>query len=96
MLTAKINDGEIIEAGQVKNGDVYPDRCCQGYGWEVRMIFRDNLHPHFTEYWGWCLNEHCPNFDEQIGPSDPYRGLSHICHEDFAEWLAERAEAVQE
>lgn len=79
---------EIIEVGEVDEGDIYQNKCCEGFGWEVRLIFPDELHPHYTSYWGKCLNEDCPNYQKNLLGDDPYRGVSSICHEDFVEWLA--------
>lgn len=99
MLSAFFDDDgehqpEIIEVGEVEEGDIYQNKCCNGYGWEVRLINPDELNPEYTTYWGMCLNGNCPDYQENLGPDDPWRGVSSICHEDFVEWLAYQDAAV--
>ena len=78
---------------EVKEGDNFPDKCCAGFDWEVRLIFPDEKHPGYTEFWGRCHNPDCPDYQDNIGPDDPYRGISTICLEDLEEWLEERETA---
>ncbi len=90
MITAHFEDEEIKATGQVLDGEKYPDFCCQGFNWAVRHIFPDKT-PGYNSIWGCCDNPDCPDYQKDIGPSDPYRGISSICQEDFEEWLATRS-----
>ncbi len=94
MLKAQWDSPEIITEGEVQDGDKYPDFCCKGHAWEVRKIFPWALHEGYTEYWGRCDNPDCPNYEKGIGPDDPYRGVGHICLEDFREWLADESTRI--
>lgn len=67
-------------------GNLITDKCCEGFDWEIVHIFPDNVEG-YVSYWGICQNPDCPNFQDNIGPDDPYRGVSQILHEDLLELL---------
>lgn len=84
MLTAKYKGRAIVTSGEIKEGDVYPDFCCQGHGWEVFLLIPD-YEPKGVGIWGVCLNEGiCPS----ASPIQPEDKRSSIEAEDFWEWLA--------
>lgn len=63
--------------------------CCEGYQWEVLLIFPSDTAGH-NSIWGICDNPCCPNYQANIGPDDPYRGVKNACEEDILEWLEQR------
>lgn len=87
MLTAEIKNDELTWRGVVEGGDIYPGYCCPGYDWEVVLTFPDD-NPNYISVWGRCQNPDCPDYDGT--EDDPYRGVSNIMLEDFAENLATR------
>jgi len=78
MLTAKIENNEIITAGEIADGDEYTGICCKGHPFEVCVLTGSSV-------WGVCRNPDCPKSD---GPDDYYRGVSYLEMDDFAEKLA--------
>jgi hypothetical protein len=87
MIQAHFEGDEIIYTGIVSEGDVYPDLCCVGWGWEVAVIFLASYRGN-QSIWGVCENPDCPEYQADIGPDDAYRGVSSILQDDLAEWLA--------
>jgi hypothetical protein len=88
MLKAQWDGPEIITEGTVQEGDKYLGFCCKGHDWEVFHIFSEQ------SIWGTCDNLDCPNYQVDIGPDDPYRGVKYICLEDFEEWLADESTRI--
>lgn len=76
----------------VKEGDVFTGFCCEGYDWEVRLIFPDTTHPGDSEVWGRCSNPDCANYQPGYGPDDPWRGVGRISVDDLEEWYEQAAQ----
>ncbi len=79
MLTAHIENNEIVITGKVKENDNYPGYCCKGYDWTVSVIFYYTPEkPEDSSIWGQCHNRDCHNEE----------GVSNHLWVDFAEKLA--------
>ena len=74
----------LVITGEMVAGDKVPNRCCQGFDWEVMAVFPADT-PEDISVWGKCHNPDCP--DWQRVPTDMYRGVSHVSAGDLAEWL---------
>lgn len=57
----------------IHEGAILSGVCCAGYGWEVLHIETS-----VGSVWGLCKNPECPEYQANIGPFDPYRGVKTI------------------
>ena len=80
----EITDEAIITAGEIAVGDNYPGFCCEGFDWEVALVFPDS-DPHDVATWGICQNPKCPCDD----------GVQNLYYDDFVEALAEMPEVAK-
>ena len=78
----------LVITGEMTVGDKVPNRCCQGFDWEVMAVFPADT-PEDVSVWGLCYNPDCPDYQQDIGPADTYRGVTHVSVGDLAEWLLE-------
>jgi hypothetical protein len=67
----------------------YPGFCCEGWDYEICLIFPDKNINH-TSIWGACLNPNCPVHYVEPIEEDMYRGVTTHCLEDFEEILEEK------
>jgi hypothetical protein len=83
---------------EVKVNQLYPGFCCQGFDYEICLIFPNRPYEPvgYTSIWGRCHNPDCPKYGEDIGPADPYRGVGHCDLDDFEMTLEEKGIAVRE
>lgn len=87
MITARIENNELIYEGAPVVGEKYPDYCCRGFDFEIIYIC-----PWVSSMLGHCPNPDCPRIETQ-GDSG---SVKFMLIEDFALELAERQlEAVE-
>ena len=88
MIKAALVVDEITLAleGEIEIGDVYPDKCCEGFGWEVCIIDDNADEPYFTNVGGVCGNTkaHPYGFDTAEGF---YAGYSTIYAGDLVDMV---------
>ena len=71
-----------IEGKEIKPDQVYHGFCCAGFDWTVAVVF-----PHAESVWGVCCNPECPDYLEELGDDDYYRGVSFWEPHEFLEMV---------
>jgi len=90
MLSAFFDDdgehqSDLIEIGDVEPGDIYSDKCCNGFDWEVQYI-NQAVEQANNSIWGTCLNPKCAEGADSEG-GGYYQGVSYILHIDLVEMI---------
>ena len=69
----------------IEEGSLIDDYCCEGFGWKVLHITDGGL----NIVWGKCKNPNCPEYQANIGPLDPYRGVKTAMLNELTDWIEE-------
>lgn len=72
-------------------GEIIPDFCCKGFGWEISVIFPDE-NPDHSMITGSCTNPDCPDWNGE--KYDLFRGVSSVSQEDLKERLGDEMPEV--
>ena len=72
--------------GEIEIGDVYPDKCCEGFGWEVCIIDENADEPYWTNVGGVCLNTAAHAYGPDTAESF-YAGYSTIYAGDLVDMV---------
>lgn len=70
----------------------YPGFCCQGFDYEIRLIFPPGKNDpvEYTSIWGSCQNPNCPVHCVEPPEMDMYRGVSQYLLDDFEDILEKK------
>ncbi len=76
---------ELVINGVIKEGDIYHNICCNGFDFEVIIVFPDEDRDGDTVVYGICHNKDC-----KVDYGGIYHGVSNFLQDDLIDRLIEQ------